>query len=94
MQKWAWYFLVSPQTANLQILGLVLQRKSASLWGMLVRKTQISKFVMINLQLANPKVSLLSQSANREFSNLQGKGSVSYPDPHWFAYNISFTYVL
>jgi frataxin-like iron-binding protein CyaY len=54
-----------------------------------VRKLQILKFVMINPQVANRQISLASQSANRKFENLQGKGNVS--DPDLFASNIFFT---
>jgi hypothetical protein len=43
--------------ANPQITGL---RRSAT-------------FVMINPQIANPQISLVTQSANRKSSNLQGK---------------------
>jgi hypothetical protein len=53
----------------------------------------------VSLQIANPQIhglipqsqngiSEAFQSENRKSANLQGKGRVSDPDPHWFASNI------
>jgi hypothetical protein len=38
--------------------------------------TQIRKFVMINPQITNPQIFLVSQTAKRKSANLQGKKSV------------------
>jgi hypothetical protein len=48
-----------------------------------VRKSQIYIFVVINPEIANPKISLVSQSANPQVC--KEKIRVSDPDPHWFA---------
>ncbi len=78
-------FLFSQQIVNTYFYGSFRNRKSANLWGVKIRKSQIRKLVMINPQFANPQISLVSQSANRKSANLQGKSSIS--DPHWFASN-------
>jgi hypothetical protein len=64
----------------------VRNRKSTYFWGVPVRKSQIRKFVMSNPQIANPLTFLVSQSANCKSPNLQGKKSVSDPDPHRIFY--------
>jgi hypothetical protein len=64
--------------------GWSANRKSANSW--LILQSQIRKFVMINPQMANPQISLVSQStdANPQISICKEKVSVSDPDPHWF----------
>jgi hypothetical protein len=61
-QRWARIFF-----------GWSANRKSANSW--LILQSQIRKFVMINPQMANPQISLVSQSTDRKSSNfnLQGK---------------------
>jgi hypothetical protein len=44
--------------------------------------------VMINPQITNPPISLVSQSANRKSAICKEKSSVFGSDPHWFASNI------
>jgi hypothetical protein len=43
-----------------------------------------------NPQIAHSKISLVSRSANRKYTNLQRNSSVSNPDPNWFASNSIF----
>jgi hypothetical protein len=76
-------FFVSPQIGKYS--GSIRNRKSANLWGVTVpfRKSQIRKFVMINPQIVNPQISMVSQSPNG-ISSKENSG-VSDPDPHWFA---------
>jgi hypothetical protein len=82
-------FSVSPQFANPQILELFPQSQVRKFFRcVMVHKSQIRKFVMINPQIADPQISLVSHSTNIESANLQGKGSVSDPDPHRFTSNI------
>ncbi len=57
------HFFVSPQ-----ILGLIPQSQVRKFLSCASRKSQISKFVMIN-----PQISLEYQSANRESAKLQRK---------------------
>ncbi len=78
--------LIFFKTADCKFLGSFRNRKSTNLWGVLVRKSQIRRFVMINPQIANPKISLMFQSPNRK--SAKENSSVSGPDPHWFAYAI------
>jgi hypothetical protein len=68
-------------------------RKSANFLCVLVRKSQIRKFVLINPQIANPQISLVSQSANSKPASLQGKKQCFRSKPHWLAPNIFFTFV-
>ncbi len=56
-----------------KFLGSFRNRKSANFWGVLVRESQIRKFVMINPQITNPQIYLVSQPANRKSAKLQGK---------------------
>ncbi len=57
------FFFVSPQTQIRKFFDSFRNRKSTNFWGVPVRKSQIRKFLMINPQIANPKISLVSQSA-------------------------------
>jgi uncharacterized protein YneF (UPF0154 family) len=80
-----------------QIFFLVSQSeirngKSANFRGVPVSKSQMRKYVMINPKIANPQISLVSQSANRKSSN-SPRRNVSNSHLHWFALGIFLTYV-
>jgi hypothetical protein len=51
-----------------QILRLISQLQIRKFLSCASRKSQIHKFVMMSLQIANPQISLVSQSANRKFA--------------------------
>ncbi len=74
-KRWARISFVSPQIANLQILGLIPQ-------------SQIRKFMRCaSPQITNPQIVCLvysPQIANPQIC--KDKSSVSYLDPHWFVF--------
>jgi hypothetical protein len=76
---------VSPQIANLQILGLIPQSQSQISE---VCQSANDKFVMINPQVANQQISLVYQQHIANPQICKEKSSVSDPCPQWFAFNI------
>jgi hypothetical protein len=76
-------YFVSPQIPNKQFLGLIPRPQILKLLGMPVCRSQIHKFVMIILQIR--KFSWCPSPRIPNPQNCKEKGSVSDPDPHWFA---------
>ncbi len=80
-QRWGRKFVCLSANSKSHILGFILQ-------------SQISKFMRCqSLQIANPQISWVSRSANCKIRKFSRKKQCFYPDPHWFASNIFFTYV-
>jgi hypothetical protein len=78
----------------------LLVRKSANFWAQsAIANTQIFEVCLsVNLksahdQSANRKSVHFLGVPGRKSANLQGKSSVSEPDPHWFALNTFFFYL-
>jgi hypothetical protein len=62
------FFFVSPKSQIRKFSGSFRNHKSANVWRVPVRKSQVCKFVMIN-----PQISYVCQSANRKSANFQRK---------------------
>ncbi len=94
-QRWVRNFFLFRKSQISKYLGSFRNHKSANLWGVPARKSQIRKFFMMNPQISNRKLANflgvpVCKSQIRKLA--RKKNSVSDPDPNWFASNIFFNY--
>jgi hypothetical protein len=66
-------FLLVSKSQIRKFLGSFRNHKSANFFGVPVRKSHIRKFVVIDPQIANPQISLLSQSEKCKSAHFKGK---------------------